>query len=82
MASASSGVVDAGIAAAVPTRPVEAAWRSGRSAFEVREVLRLRLGGEGLRAISRREGMDRKRVRRYVEAAGELGRTGPVTTIS
>jgi DNA-binding IclR family transcriptional regulator len=41
--------------------------------FEVREVLRLWLDGEGLRAISRLAGMDRKTVRRYVEAAEELG---------
>jgi transposase len=41
--------------------------------FEVREVLRLWLRGEGLRAISRLAGMDRKTVRRYVEAAEELG---------
>ena len=31
------------------------------------------LRGEGLRAVSRLVGMDRKTVRRYVEAAGELG---------
>ena len=41
--------------------------------FEVREVLRLWLGGEGLRGISRLAGMDRKTVRRYVETAEELG---------
>jgi transposase len=41
--------------------------------FEVREVLRLWLGGEGQRAISRLTGMDRKTVRRYVEAAEEIG---------
>jgi transposase len=41
--------------------------------FEVREVLRLWLRGEGLRAISQLAGMDRKTVRRYVEAAEELG---------
>ena len=41
--------------------------------FEVREVLRLWLRGEGLRAVSRLVGMDRKTVRRYVEAAEELG---------
>lgn len=41
--------------------------------FEVREVLRLWLRGEGLRAVSRLAGMDRKTVRRYVEAAEELG---------
>lgn len=41
--------------------------------FEVREVLRLWLHGKGLRAISPLVGMDRKTVRRYVEAATELG---------
>lgn len=41
--------------------------------FEVREVLRLWLRGEGLRAVSRLVGMDRKTVRRYVVAAEELG---------
>lgn len=41
--------------------------------FEVREVLRLWLDGEGLREVSRLAGMDRKTVRRYVEAAEELG---------
>lgn len=41
--------------------------------FEVREILRLWLRGEGFRAVSRLAGMDRKTVRRYVEAAEELG---------
>jgi hypothetical protein len=41
--------------------------------FEVREVLRLWMGGEGLRSIARLAGMDRKTVRRYVEAAEGLG---------
>jgi len=41
--------------------------------FEVREVLRLWLAGEGLRAIERLVGLDRKTVRRYVAAAEELG---------
>lgn len=41
--------------------------------FEVREVLRLWLRGEGLRAVSRLAGMDRKTVRRYVDAGVELG---------
>jgi len=41
--------------------------------FEVREVLRLWLGGEGLRSVSRLAGVDRKTVRRYVETAEGLG---------
>jgi transposase len=41
--------------------------------FEVREVLRVWLGGEGLRAIERLVGVDRKTVRRYVDAAVGLG---------
>jgi transposase len=41
--------------------------------FEVREVLRLWLRGEGIRATERLAGMDRKTVRRYVAAAEELG---------
>lgn len=41
--------------------------------FEVREVLRLWLGGEGIRAIARLSRVDRKTVRRYVDAAIEVG---------
>jgi len=41
--------------------------------FEVREVLRLWLAGEGLRSVERLAGMDRKTVRRYVEAAVDAG---------
>ncbi|MDF1594599.1 MAG: hypothetical protein P1T08_00690 [Acidimicrobiia bacterium] len=41
--------------------------------FEVREILRLWLGGEGLRSISRLVSVDRKTVRRYVEAGEGLG---------
>jgi transposase len=41
--------------------------------FEVREVLRLWLAGEGIRATERLVGFDRKTVRRYVEAAIGLG---------
>lgn len=41
--------------------------------FEVREVLRLWLRGEGFRATERLAGVDRKTVRRYVAAAVELG---------
>ncbi len=44
--------------------------------FEVREVLRLWLGGEGLRAVARLSRVDRKTVRRYVDAAIEAGVTG------
>ena len=43
--------------------------------FEVREVLRLWLRGETLRGIERLSRVDRKTVRRYVEAATELGVT-------
>lgn len=41
--------------------------------FEVREVLRLWLAGQGLRAIERLCRVDRKTVRRYVTAAEGLG---------
>ena len=41
--------------------------------FEVREVLRLWLRGEGVRSTERLAGLDRKTVRRYVAAAVELG---------
>jgi len=41
--------------------------------FEVREVLRLWVRGKGLRAIERLAGIDRKTVRRYVEAAADTG---------
>jgi transposase len=41
--------------------------------FEVREVLRLWLRGKGQRPISELAGMDRKTVRRYIDAAEELG---------
>ncbi|MGQ0617852.1 MAG: IS21 family transposase [Acidimicrobiia bacterium] len=44
--------------------------------FEVREVLRLWLAGEGIRATERLVGFDRKTVRRYVEAAVGLGLVG------
>ena len=47
---------------------------------EVREVLRLWLAGRGLRPISELTGLDRKTVRRYVEAGQTAGllRTGEV----
>ena len=41
--------------------------------FEMREVLRLWLRGEGIRPVSRLVGMDRKTVRRYIDTAEELG---------
>src|SRR3972149_3900828 len=41
--------------------------------FEVREVLRLWLAGEGVRATERLVGFDRKTVRRYVDTAAGLG---------
>ncbi len=41
--------------------------------FEVREVLRLWLRGGGIRATERLAGVDRKTVRRYVDAAVEFG---------
>lgn len=41
--------------------------------YEIREVLRLWVRGEGLRSIERLVGMDRKTIRRYVTAAVEAG---------
>jgi transposase len=41
--------------------------------FEVREVLRLWLAGEGFRSVERLAQVDRKTVRRYVTAAEQLG---------
>lgn len=41
--------------------------------FEIREVLRLWLRGEGQRSTAALAGVDRKTVRRYVTAAEELG---------
>ena len=43
--------------------------------FEVRQVLRLWLGGKGLRAVAQVSRVDRKTVRRYVDAAIEAGVT-------
>ncbi len=42
--------------------------------FEVKEVLRLWLRGEGLRSIERLSRVDRKTVRRYVAAASRARR--------
>jgi len=52
--------------------------------YEVKEVLRLWLRGEGLRAIERMADVDRKTVRRYVQAAVELGleRSGAESQLS
>jgi len=44
--------------------------------FEIREVLRLWLRGEGVRATERLAGVDRKTVRRYQAAAEALGLVG------
>src|SRR5215469_975251 len=40
---------------------------------EIKEVLRLWLRGEGIRSVARLAGVDRKTVRRYVEAARACG---------
>jgi hypothetical protein len=45
--------------------------------FEIREVLRLWLRGEGLRSIERLGPVDRKTARRYVAAAQECGLVRP-----
>jgi transposase len=52
--------------------------------FEVREVLRLWLAGEGFRSIERLSQVDRKTVRRYVRAGEGLGlvRDGGVEQLS
>lgn len=41
--------------------------------FDIRDLLRRAQAGEGVRAIARKSGVDRKTVRRYVEAATERG---------
>ena len=51
---------------------VAMAFRAVR-VFEVREVLRLWLAGDGIRATERLVGFDRKTARRYVDAAVEVG---------
>jgi len=52
--------------------------------YEIREVLRLWLGGEGVRATARLVRVDRKTVRRYVEAPAAAGvvRDGGVEQLS
>lgn len=41
--------------------------------IEVREVIRRWQAGQGLREMSRGTGLDRKTIRRYIEAIGEVG---------
>jgi transposase len=54
------------------------------SVIEVREVLRARLAGGGLRKVAEQAGVDRKTARRYVEAAQQVGvvREGGVGQLS
>jgi hypothetical protein len=49
---------------------------------EIREVLRRWLAGDGLRAIARGTGVDRKTIAKYVRAAAAVGlqRGGPLPT--
>jgi hypothetical protein len=49
---------------------------------EIREVLRRWLTGDGLRAITRGTGLDRKTIAKYVRAAAAVGlqRGGPLPT--
>src|SRR5215831_19098548 len=60
-------------------RAVRRIWEGSGVAFrevgvhEVREVLRLWLRGEGFRSVARLARVDRKTVRRYVEAALACG---------
>src|SRR3954453_2070876 len=71
--STTVGLADGAIAAVRSAgREAAVAFREGR-VFEVREGLRLWLAGEGIRATERLVSFDRKTVRRYVEAAMELG---------
>jgi hypothetical protein len=44
------------------------------SVIEIKEVLRLWLAGQSLREVTRLAGVDRKTVRRYVQAAGSARR--------
>ena len=46
------------------------------SVIEIKEVLRLWLAGQSLREVTRLAGLDRKTVRRYVQAAQAAG-AGP-----
>jgi transposase len=49
--------------------------------LEIKEVLRLWTRGHGLRTVASRTGVDRKTVRRYVEAARTAGLEPGVTTV-
>jgi len=75
--STSAGAVE-GALVAVPHRrgsgKAAMAFREVR-VFEVREVLRLWLAGDGIRSIERLSQVDRKTVRRYVTAAETVGLT-------
>lgn len=51
------------------------------SMIEVKEVLRRRDAGQSLREIARETGLDRKTVRRYVEAAGETDGEGDTEVV-
>jgi transposase len=66
------GLADDPVAVLVSEPEAAMAFREVR-VFEVREVLRLWLAGEGIRATERLVGFDRKTVRRYVDAAVGLG---------
>src|SRR5439155_12435360 len=64
----------------LPMRPGRSIWRRTVPfrevrVFEVREVLRCWLAGDGLRRVAERAGVDRKTARRYVEAAQAAGLT-------
>jgi hypothetical protein len=69
------GVAAGGVGHPAELRPFRRwPWRSGRFVlYEIREVLRLWVRGESLRAIERLAVVDRKTVRRYVTAAVDAG---------
>jgi hypothetical protein len=75
-----------GALAAVPVDGFREAAMAFREVgvFEVREVLRLWLAGEGIRSVERLSQVDRKTVRRYVAAAVSVGveRGGGVDQLS